>query len=475
MKTKAKYIYGEYMDNIKKFKEYFNRDFWKAFRDQKSFFNIPKNKTEKDSFTENLYKEMQERRYYPSIPHCYIDRDKGNGVTRVIPVFTLKDYCVYYYCIKKIEDKIAYNRIENTFGGWTLGGLMRKSEYDEMEKRRENFDRYEDFIAELYGVSISEYSFNPAAWARAYGDLNSKLYATAKETNYKYVAELDIANFYDSIRLDILETQIREIVNKKYTYTVSLLFHFLNYWNRDINLYNKQTVGIPQDAMGDFSRILANFYLQPYDKIVYKLCKKHKCKYLRYADDQFIFSEDKNKLDFLIFKLSKELNSFGLSVNQKKVRKMNTEELIKYRSFKYFDLIKEDENKKDKNKVEQFVDYYLDLLDKFGLDKIKDNGTPLLNKALFCPALKDIDFSKKTKLISCYLEDAYLKNCRAFHLDKIYKMLNENDKPEFIKKLNSLSLKLMHSAFHYVLLNFYEKNKIDSRLVSERIKELSKI
>ena len=88
---------------------------------------------------------------------------------------------------KKIEDKIAYNRIENTFGGWTLGGLIRKSEDDEMEKRRKNFNRYKDFLAELNGISISEYSFNPAAWAKAYGDLNSKLYATAKAGNYKFV------------------------------------------------------------------------------------------------------------------------------------------------------------------------------------------------------------------------------------------------------------------------------------------------
>jgi len=463
------------MDDIKKFKQYFNRDFWKAFQDKQSFFDIPKNKTDKDSFIEKLYTEIQERRYYPSIPHCYIDRDKGNGVTRIVPVFTLKDYCVYYYCIKKIEDKIAYNRVENTFGGWTLGGLMRKSENDEMEKRRKNFNRYEDFIAELHGVSVSEYSFNPAAWARAYGDLNSKLYATAKTKKYKYVAELDIANYYDSIRLDILEMRIREIVNEEHADIVSLLFHFLNYWNRNVNLYNKQTVGIPQDAMGDCSRILANFYLQPYDKIVYELCRQNKCKYLRYADDQFLFSEDKNKLHILIFKVSKKLNSLGLSVNQKKVKIRTTEDLIKYRSFKIFDLMKEDKNKKDKNKVEQFVDYYLNLLDKSGLDNIKDSGTPLLNKALFCPALKDIDFSKKTKLISCYLDDEYLKNCRAVYLEKIYKLLNKNDRHQFIKKLNSFSRKLIHNAFHYELLNFYGKNKIDSQLVWKRIKKLSKI
>ena len=131
------------------------------------------------------------------------------------------------------------------------------------------------------------------------------MYATAKAQNYKYVAELDIANYYDSIRLDILEMRIRELVNKEYADIISLLFHFLNYWNRNTNLYNKQTVGIPQDAMGDCSRILANFYLQPYDKVVYDLCKEKKCKYLRYADDQFLFSETEKRLKILIFQISR--------------------------------------------------------------------------------------------------------------------------------------------------------------------------
>jgi hypothetical protein len=463
------------MDDLKKFKKYFNRDFWRAFQSKQSFFEIPKINKDKDSFIEKLHKEIEDRKYYPSIPYCYIDRDKGKGVTRIIPVFTLKDYCVYYYCIKKIEDKIAYNRVPNTFGGWTLGGLIRKSEDDEMEKARKNYNHYQDFLAELHGISVSEYSFNPAAWAKAYGDLNAKLYATARSSSYKYVAELDIANFYDSIRLDILEIRIREIVNKKYTDIINLLFLFLNYWNRNTNLYNKQTVGIPQDAMGDCSRILANFYLQPYDKIVYELCKKNKCRYLRYADDQFLFSDDKHKLHILIFKVSKILNSLGLSVNQKKVAVSATDDLIKKRSFKIFDILKNDKDKSDKNIVEKFVACYLDLLDNSRLPNIKDNGTPLLNKALFCPALKKIDSPKKTRLISCYLNDEYLKNAKSIHLEKIYKLLDKEDRTKFVTKLNSLSRKLIHNAFHYELLNFYDKNKINNNLVLKRIRKLNNI
>ena len=463
------------MDNLKKFKQYFNYDFWRAFQNKQYFSNVPKNKTKKDSFIEKLYEEIKERKYYPSTPYCYIDRDKGNGVTRIVPVFTLKDYCVYYYCIKKMEDKIAYNRVENTFGGWTLGGLIRKSENEEMKKRKKDFNHNEDFIAELYGISVSEYSFNPMAWARAYGDLNAKLYIFAKSRKYKYVAELDIANYYDSVRLDILEMRIREIVDEKYADIVSLLFHFLNYWNRNANLYNKQTVGIPQDAMGDCSRILANFYLQSYDKFVYELCKNSECKYLRYADDQFLFAEDENKLNILIFKVSKKLNSLGLCINQKKVKIRTTDELIEVRSYKFFDLLREHKDKKDKNKVEQFVDHYLFLLDKNGLKNIKNNGIPLLNKVLFCPALKNIDFSKRTKLISSYLDDEYLKNAQAIHLEKIYKLISKKDRKKYIRKLNSLAQKLIHNAFHYELLNFYKKNRIDSRLVLRRIEKLKNI
>lgn len=463
------------MDDLKKFKQYFSPEFWRAFQGKRSFFKVPKNQHGKDSLIKELHTEIKERKYYPSVPHRYIDVDKGKGVTRIIPVFTLKDYCVYYYCIKKIEAKIAYNRVENTFGGWTLGGLMRKSENDEMEKKREKSDRHEDFVAGLSGVSVSEYSFNPVAWAKAYGDLNSKLYATAKAKKYKYVAELDIANYYDSIRLDILEIRIREIVSEKHADIISLLFHFLNYWNRNTNLYNKQTVGIPQDALGDSSRILANFYLQPYDKIAYDFCKKNKCKYLRYADDQFLFSEDKRKLHTLISKVSKSLGSLGLSVNQEKVRVSTTEDLINYRSFKIFDILKNNEDRKDKSKVEKFVDNYLELLDKSGLEDIKKKGKPLLTKALFCPALKNIDFSKKAKLIGCYLDEEYLKNAKAAHLGKIYNLINKGDRKRFIKKLNQLSRKLIHSAFHYELLNFYIKNKIVRKDVVKRIEKLSKI
>lgn len=227
--------------------------------------------------------------------------------------------------------------------------------------------------------------------------------------------------------------------------------------------------------MGDCSRILANFYLQPYDKFVYDLCRESKCKYLRYADDQFIFLKDKNKLPIVIFKISKKLNSLGLSINQKKVKISTTKDLMAHRSFKIFDILKDDDDRNNKIKVEKFVDFYLGLLSDSGLNNIKDRGNPLLNRALFCPALKDINFSKKTRLLSCYLNDDYLKNVEAIHFEKIYKLIDAANRPDFVLQLNRLSKKLIHNAFHYELLNFYNKNNIDSRLLLKRIKKLSQI
>jgi hypothetical protein len=462
------------MEEIKDFDKIFNRNFWKAFSN-KPFFDIPKNHKEKTQFIINLKDTIKTNNYYPHSPKCCINRNKGNGVTRVIPVFRLEDYCVYYYCIRTLESKIAYNRVPNTFGGWTISGLLRKSENDEMVVRQNEYNEYEELMANVNGVSISEYSFNPTAWSKAYGDLNAKLYATAQESDFNFVAELDIANFYDSIRLDILENKIREISDKQQSEAVSLLFHFLNYWNRDVNIYNKQTVGIPQDAMGDCSRILANFYLQDYDKYIFDLCEKTNGRYLRYADDQFIFANSIEGLKYLIFKASLQLNRYGLSINQKKTKILKTSDLITHRSFEIFDLVKEKESQNDPDIVSSFVDYYLELVDTDGIRKTKDKGRPLLHKALCCNALRDIDFLKRNRILSFCFDNEYLENSQSIYFYKIYCLLPDDHKIEFVKKLHNLSYKLIHSAFHYEVLYFLEKINHNTSLIKKRIKELETI
>ncbi len=49
-------------------------------------------------------------------------------------------------------------------------------------------------------------------------------------------------------------------------------------------------------ALGDCSRILANFYLQDYDAYMKVECDGQAASYLRYADDQIMMANDKEIL-----------------------------------------------------------------------------------------------------------------------------------------------------------------------------------
>lgn len=466
------------METFEEFKKYFgcNSDFWKAFKKNNFIFNIPKTEETRLEVLTEVYQAIASKRYFPLPPERFIDMDKGNCVTRMIPVFHLEDYIVYYYCIKKLEEKIAVNRVPNTFGGWSLGGILRRSEKDELTRRKEDYDSYEDFLADLNGISVGSYSFNPQGWVVAYGELNAGLFATAKESDFNFLVEMDIANFYDSIRLDVLENNIRAVSESKNIEVVNLLFMFLNNWNRENNDFNKQTVGLPQDAMSDCSRILANFYLQSYDKYAYDLCENNNARYLRYADDQFIFTNDFETIEYLIFKLSKKLNSFGLSINQKKVKTMLSKQVITYRSLDIFSLIKDPEDKNNVTKVEKFAKKSLKLLsDAEKLRDTRDDGFSLIKKLLNCNAFKDVNNKIKISILKIALNKKYLKRADSYFLDKLYKALPDRYKSLYVNNLETLSDKLLHNHFHYNLLAFFKKNKIKTRRVVFRIKQLSRI
>lgn len=443
------------MISYSEFRKYFNRDFWKSFKRLPFEIEVQN----KDELVKSVYNSILDKTYYPSVPSLCMDINKGKGVTRTVPVLDVKDYCVYYFCIKILESKIAINRVPNTYGGWTLGGAIRESE-----------DR--DFD-EIFGISISPYSFNPLAWSKAYGDFNSKLFIAAQAYNGKFVAELDIANFYDSIRLDILENRIREITSKTESDIVSLLFHFLNYWNREINFYNKQVVGLPQDALADCSRILANFYLQDYDYYMARKAEENHGCYFRYADDQFFFAPTKDIAHKLVFLASKKLNCYGLSTNQKKVAYRTTGELVNHRSFDVFDILSDDETKDNPKVVEEFVDRYLSIRDS-GLDSLNNRGLPLINKVLF-RNIESLPTRKRMIIISDLLNDEYLLTAKADKLERIYALLDLDDRFDFVMQLFRLCDETYHNIFHYEVIKFLKMKKINTDFIMNRIEELSRI
>ena len=145
-----------------------------------------------------------------------------------------------------MEDVLCGNRVSNTFGGWTLGGKFRQQEVGEIESEATEYGRY---------------SFNPDAWKHAFGEFNALLFAQIQTATYPYILQFDLSNFYDSIRLDVLQRWIREDASSDKGWIVTLLLYFLNGWNRQKTGLHPQAVGVPQDALADCSRILANYYL----------------------------------------------------------------------------------------------------------------------------------------------------------------------------------------------------------------------
>ncbi len=455
------------------FKSYFTTNFWKPFK------RLPVNicnfsTSEKKSLVEQLYEQIKDRTYYPSTPKCYLIKNKGNGVVRIVPVFEARDYIVYYYCVIRLEPLIAINRVENTFGGWSLAGIQHRSiEKIEVDTKLEAANQTIMELNDWLGVSVPSYSFNPFAWSKIYGEFNARLFEEIQLNKRRFYAEFDISNFYDSIRLDILERKIRKEFDKDFEDDLNLLFHFLQYWNRNVNHYNQQSVGIPQEAMNDCSRILANFYLQEHDLALFRECKHKNATYLRYCDDQFIFADSKEDLEYLLYKASKRLKALGLSLNQKKVYIGTVEDLLRNRSFETFDKLSEENSRQNPEKVESFVDDIISILDSNSLQEIKRRGTPLLNRALFC-CIDKIPMQKRMRLMAEYTKEHYLLEADSDKFKRIYQLLQMNEeKKELIRSLDAICLKTFHNFFHYEVLKFYISEGFTHQHIQSRIDTIS--
>jgi hypothetical protein len=143
------------------FKKRFDDSFWRAFKSS-IYESIPNNSQDREKLLHSVYDSISKATYFPSIPHTEIIKNKGFGVARIIPVFKIEDYCVYYFCIKELEDWLCVNRVPNTFGGWSLGGKIRRQEKEEIENESTEYGRY---------------SFNPMAWIFAFKEFNSLLFS----------------------------------------------------------------------------------------------------------------------------------------------------------------------------------------------------------------------------------------------------------------------------------------------------------
>jgi len=72
----------------------------------------------KIDFLKELLKSIQRGEYFPSPPRGYLTQPKYNGVTRFIPVLSFADNLVYYFCLSRLTQDAAFERANNTYGGF---------------------------------------------------------------------------------------------------------------------------------------------------------------------------------------------------------------------------------------------------------------------------------------------------------------------------------------------------------------------
>lgn len=76
--------------NKSEFLRWFNRSFWKAFTRSIFPIDIPKTPDDKAALVESVYNDIASARYAPGIPEAELVMNKGYGVARTVPVFSMR-------------------------------------------------------------------------------------------------------------------------------------------------------------------------------------------------------------------------------------------------------------------------------------------------------------------------------------------------------------------------------------------------
>jgi hypothetical protein len=277
----------------------------------------------------------------------FLSSSKGQGVARFVPVLDSWTTIVYFACVRAVDEACANAAVEGTYGGWSLGGARRAAEEAQVRKLIEGdpvketasaiaavqmpvagdaatedaakaVESADDETVEL-DLSAPVSPYNKLAWLQNWQEFWKmlKLQCDAVEDNQQCVS-FDIANYYDTLDLKLLENRLRSTCPDE-TEAINVLFELLRSWNRALRGYQETTKGIPMDMVGDMSRVLANFNLTGFDADFKSEVEKIGGSYRRWADDIF-FCASSDQVVPLIYRASSLLHSLGLNINASKVR-----------------------------------------------------------------------------------------------------------------------------------------------------------
>lgn len=385
-------------------------------------------------FLDGLYEELRTSAYFPAPPRAFIAFEKDLGVPRFQTAFHHAEYCVYFFCLREIEKFIAMNRVSGTFGGWTLANPLRKSE--EIEATDSAFE-----IGE--GDYEPTFSLNKYAWRENWSQFQRLAFDALQQSGCAWIVKFDLANFYDSINHSILFRDLRAVCPHNNSEILDLLQHFLSHTLRPFSRFAPRSVGLPQDEVGDCSRILANFYLQRYDQQITRICAQMGCRYLRYADDQLIFGNDRSTLEDLIFFASRELFGLNLNINVAKVRYFSESEFREYWAWELFELIGDGS-----------VDTALECFLEWRVQK-KDFRWSSVLKRLLNANWIGLRKAQVELLLDQLLQPDFLRKSDSWTLTRIAQKLTVSKRTKMFSVIDDICSTTFLNGFIYNVLRFY--------------------
>lgn len=435
----------KFIKNEEDFLNFFSSSLYnKIVKESTIKMNRKLSKKEYKNIILNLYKELKNYEYKTDIIDEKLFTYKTNNVARIIPILSVKDELLYYFVCKMLEDEIAINRTENTYGGWRIGNKIKIEEDTEIEY--------------VYK------SYNPTLWNENWKEFQNILFNQIQTLDEEdIVLKLDIANFYDNINLSLLEKKLLVSVPTEKLEFINILMYFLRNWNLKNDKYHLKSVGIPQNEFGDQSRLLANFYLQNYDKIVKQICDISNAKYIRYADDQIIILRENEKMNNIMYVISRELNSLGLNLNASKVKMYNKETIQILYGIPIFKLI--DEQKYDEA-VNKFFEFY-------NRKDVDFNYVSSLKRFLNI-GFDKFNIANRNKIKSIITEYQFVRESNEYYMLKIYNNLLKEEKKDFIDLIYKILNETTYNAFHYNAINFLNKINITDNIdeIISRIQEI---
>ena len=145
---------------------------------------------------------------------------------------------------------------------------------------------------------------------------------------YKWVVDLDLEKFFDTVNQDLLISIIRRTVNEDKV--VSLIRKYLQAGVLVNGVFEKSEKGTPQG--GNISPILSNIMLNELDKEL----EKRGLQFVRYADDCVIFTKSKKAAERVMESITKFIETkLRLKVNRTK-SKVDRPWRIKYLGFSFY-------------------------------------------------------------------------------------------------------------------------------------------